>query len=262
VARSSLPLEGGVPVNVGTPPLGGRERLMKLLAINRALRHIAGWGMILFFMGLLTLIFSFLGSFFCAGLAGMMVGSVKFSRPRTIVLSFLAPLVLCSILVLGHTQIPHRQVVLLSGLSFGIFWFTYLIFRGVGWYERKSRQATPDLHTGPSSVLNREETLQKPQGSNPAPIPTARAVVEQWGLLSLHLLQGKWSCAGANGKAMSEQKVMEIEDERVLLTVSDAAGNISFHGKGQVSLSTHQGNMRLTIANSILDGSADTLVSI
>src|SRR5690242_19706389 len=105
---------------------------MKLLAIIRALRHFAGWGIILFFMGLLTLIFSFLGSFFCAGLAGMMVGSVKFSRPQTIALSFLAPLVLGSILFIGHTQLPGWQILLLSGLSLGIFWFTYLIFRGVG----------------------------------------------------------------------------------------------------------------------------------
>jgi len=234
---------------------------MKLLAINRALRHLAGWGIILFFIGLLTLIFSFLGSFFCAGLAGMMVGSVKFSRPQTLALSFLAPLVLCSILFIGHTQLPGWQILLLSGLSLGIFWFTCLIFRGVVWYERQGRQTTLEPHTG-SGVLKKEQTLQNSQGANPAPTPTARTVVEQWGLLSLKLLQGKWSCADFNGKATNEHKTMEIEDGRLLLTVSDAGGNISFRGKGEVSLSSHQGDLRMTIANSLLDGSADTLVSI
>lgn len=220
---------------------------MSLSAIKKALRYVVGWGTVIFFIGLLTLIFSFLGSFFCAGLAGMMVGSVKFSRSQTIALSLVAPSVLFGILRFGRTELLPGQIALLSGLSLGIFWLTYVVVRWVVWYEHKSKPANVGSRVGSSAAATNGQTLQK--------IPAAAS-----GELSLQILQGHWACA--NGKVTREQKLMVIDDERLLVKVSDSFGKVSFFGQGQVNLLNHKGSPCLTISSVILDSPSDTLVSI
>ena len=220
---------------------------MNTSAIKKALYYTAGWGMVLFFFGLLTLIFSFLGSFFCAGLAGMMVGSVKFSRLQTAALSLTAPAVLYGILRFGHTELLAGQIFLLAGLSFGIFWLTYIVVRLVVFYEHKTPPAPAGARNTVASSVNGEQKLKTyPQSTE----------------LSLPVLQGNWSCAANNGKMTREQKRMVIANEKLVLTVSDASGNVSFLGEGHVSLNNHQGQHRLMISRLILDSPADTLVSI
>src|SRR5262245_14882401 len=104
---------------------------MNALPIKTALRYVTGWSVIILFTGLLTLIFSFLGAFFCAGLAGMMVGSAKLPRWPSLALSLTFPAVLVTLLRTGGTELPSRQIMLLSLVCLGTFWVTWLLVRAV-----------------------------------------------------------------------------------------------------------------------------------
>jgi len=227
---------------------------MSASAIKTALRYVAGWGMTLLFVGLLTLIFSFLGAFFCAALAGMMVGSVKLPRWQTVVASLIAPAVLCAILRTGGAELLTRQLLVLSLLCLGIFWLTYLVIYAVVQYEHKALPAT--------AMRPGARKLEQAQGGAESGSTPASTVVRPWGELSLQLLQGKWSCAAGNGNSHAEQKLMEIEEERLVLTISDSAGKVSFLGKGEVRLSNHQPVGRLTVSDAVFGAADDTTVSI
>ena len=50
---------------------------MSSVPIKAALKHAAAWGIVVGFVSLLTIIFSFLGTLFCAALGGMMMGASK-----------------------------------------------------------------------------------------------------------------------------------------------------------------------------------------
>src|SRR6266853_6679234 len=115
---------------------------MNALAIKTAVRHIAGLATVIFFVVLLTVIFSFLGAFFCAALGGMMLGSVKLPRWQLGALSLAFPGVLFTVLRAGGTELLTKQILLLSVLCLGTFWLTYLVVRAVIWYERKDQPAS------------------------------------------------------------------------------------------------------------------------
>ena len=196
---------------------------MNALAVKTALRYVIGWGLIAFFAALLTFIFSFLGAFFCAGLTGMMLGSFKLPRWQTIALSFIFPAVLFLILRTGGAELLMRQVILLSVLCLGTFWLTYLLVHAVVRYERKDAQ----LAAG-SPVISRSVVRQSPDlsaGKDFYP-----------NCLTLQVLQGKWSCITRPVDLPREHKSMEIERERLLLTISDSMGKISFKGRGEVKI--------------------------
>jgi len=227
---------------------------MRATTIRAALRYFAGWGTAILFVVLLTLIFSFLGAFFCAALAGMMVGSVKLPRWQTIAVSLVSPAVLCSILRAGGAELLTRQLVLLSVLCLAIFWLTYLIIHAVVRYERKA-QPVGAVRAGERRVERQDSGAQRGAAAAAPAAPPC-------GELSLELLQGKWSWAGANGNSQQGQKLMEIEDERLLLTINDSAGKVSFLGKGEVRLSDPQPRGHLTISGTIFEAPDDTVVSI
>src|ERR1051326_4502643 len=94
---------------------------MNVPALKTVLRHLAGWGMVLLFTVLLTVIFSFLGAFFCAALAGMMLGSFKGSQGRTVTLSVIFPAVLFAVLRVGGAELLMNQVLMLTLLCLATF---------------------------------------------------------------------------------------------------------------------------------------------
>src|SRR5271157_4800368 len=89
--------------------------------------HIGGWCAITFFVLLLTFIFSFLGTIFCAVLAGMMLGAMKPHRWYSVPISLLFPVAICLVLRAMKADLPERQINLLSLLCLGAFWLAFFL---------------------------------------------------------------------------------------------------------------------------------------
>ena len=126
-------------------------------SLKTATRYVAGWMTVILFAGLLTFIFSFLGAFFCAALAGMMLGSFRLPRGQTITLSFTFPVVLFGVLRSSGSELLMKQVLLLAVLCLATFWVTYWIVRAVVSYEHKVQSgaaATHDVNGGARSAAH------------------------------------------------------------------------------------------------------------
>jgi hypothetical protein len=212
--------------------------------LKTATRYVAGWMIVIAFVGLLTFIFSFLGAFFCAALAGMMLGSFKLPRWQTLTLSFIFPAVLFGVLRSGGSELLMKQVLLLAVLCLATFWVTYWIVRAVVSYERKV-QCVAAVAEGQSG-----EALSPP---HPNGVPA--------GKLNLQVLQGKWSQVSSNQGSERERKYLEIRRQDLLLTIRDPAGKISFKGRGELQLHDNRTVPLLSISAGFPE-SDDTLVCI
>jgi len=202
---------------------------------------VAGWSTVILFAGLLTLIFSFLGAFFCAALAGMMLGSFKLPRWQTMALSFTFPAVLFGVLRSGGSELLMKQVLLLSVLCLGTFWLTYWIVRAVMFYERKGQSAATVTH----------DVSPSPPNHKAAPA----------GRLNLQVLQGKWWCISPSENSSRERKYLEIQRTNLLLTIRDSAGKINFTGRGELEFRENRTAPLLSISGA-LPPPDDTLVCI
>ena len=227
-----------------------------------ALRFVAGLATVIFFVVLLTTIFSFLGAFFCAALAGMMLGSVKLPRWNIAAVSLIFPAVLFGVVRAGAAELLLKQTMLLSVLCLSTFWFTYLVVRAVVVYERKGQPSSvsPPLArvNAPSGcdVLRERDTT--PECLSTPSVGFAQGQV----LLTLQSLQGKWSCPATGSNSHCEQKFMEIENDRLLLTVSDSNGKLRVLGEVAVTLNNPDSVRLLTAAAKSCHPTDDTLVSI
>jgi len=213
-------------------------------SLKAATRYVAGWITVFLFALLLTFIFSFLGAFFCAALAGMMLGSFKLPRWQTVVLSVTFPAVLFVVLRSGSSELLMRQVLLLSALCVGTFWFTYVIVRAVVWYEHKG-QATLAVSAGVEAGAS--------VPANPNGVLA--------GKLNLQVLQGRWWWVSPDQDSARERKYLEIQRENLLLTVRDPAGKISFKGSGELELRDGRSVPLLSISSGLPEPD-DTLVCI
>ena len=228
---------------------------MKAWALKTLLRYAVGWSTVVLFAVLLTFIFSFLGAFFCAALAGMMLGSFKVPRWQIAAVSGIFPAVLFALLRGGGAELRGSQVVVLSVLCFGTFWLTYFVVRAVVWYERKGQpnghSAKTASGTGPTKTFPPPTQVNGSAGvANPLPS----------GELNLAALQGKWSCNWAPPDLLREHKLLQIEQERLSLVIRDAGGKVKFHGSGEVKLQPATGGSLVSVSS--LWEPDDTLVCI
>jgi hypothetical protein len=234
---------------------------MSISGIKRAARYVTGLAIVVLFVVLLTTIFSFLGAFFCAGLAGMMLGSIKLPRGHVTSLSLVFPAVLFATLRIGGSELPMKQVLLLSTLCLATFWLTYLLVRAVMWYERRGQPAPPvavvAMTQAGAHVQPFDSSCDNSSGED-----QPEAVPGHQDQLSLEVLQGKWSCAADDRSSHREQKLMEIEQDKLVLTVSDSNGKVCFLGQGEVTLSNSHVVRFLTGAMNSRTSTDDTLVCI
>jgi hypothetical protein len=114
-----------------------------------------------FFVALLTVIFSFLGTFICAALAGMMMGAGRIRVLPSTVLSLLFPVVLVVTFRLSHTEIMAGHILLLALICLAVFWGLYGAIRALISTEQKSNPA----------VASHTETIVKAMACQIDPLP-------------------------------------------------------------------------------------------
>ena len=117
------------------------QRAMNAKTLGTVCGHVAGWCAIVSFVLLLTFIFSFLGTIFCAVLAGMMLGSMRPRRWHSVPISLLFPATIFLMLRAMKAELLERQIDLLSLLCLGAFWLTFLLAGVVVSAEQKARTA-------------------------------------------------------------------------------------------------------------------------
>src|SRR5689334_23944163 len=187
---------------------------MSLRPLKIAVQYLLGAVAIAFFVSLLTFIFSFLGTIFCAALAGMMLGAFKNLRWQSVPCSFLFPAVIVGVLRVTRAELAANQVLVLAVCAFGAFWLTYVAAAFLLAFERKSQPA-------------------RPVASIPQSHPEANRTR---GELSLGVLEGKWLFdTRANHHALPE-KVLEFKQQKVVLSVTEPGGGVNLVAECRVKL--------------------------
>lgn len=187
---------------------------MSLRPLKIAVQYLAGTVAIAFFVSLLTFIFSFLGTIFCAALAGMMLGAFKNLRWQSVPFSFLFPAVIVGVLHVSRAELAANQVLVLALCSFGAFWLTYVAAAFLLAFERKSQPAA-----GVASL--------------PQPQPAASPAQAE---LSLGVLEGKWLFDTPTNHHPLPEKVLEFKQQKLLLRVTEPGGTVSLVAECRVQL--------------------------
>jgi hypothetical protein len=206
-------------------------------------RYVGGWGLLIFFVGLLTSIFSFLGTFICAVLAGAMLGATRPGRGQSLAISLVFPATIFTLLRVSRAALADRQIGVLALLCFGAFWFTYAATWGVMALESKQRAANTT-----------------PSGARVARRPSRAGWPGQ--ALTLDVLQGKWLCQMPRLTGQVQEKLMEITGRKLTLRVTDGCGQVSLSSKAVLNLDTSTSPPRLTLSRPPDDSPGDLLVSI
>jgi hypothetical protein len=179
--------------------------------------YAAGWATIVFFVVLLTLIFSFLGTLICAALAGMMMGAARPPRWQSLALSLVFPVVISTVLRVSRAELHGSQILFLSLLCFALFWLIYTAIAALTCHERK-------------------QAVSLPAGVIPPADPALATAVAAGQELSLDILEGAWFAESVNFGAGSHRKKMIIERESLVLSLTDPGGRTSFCAKAQLKL--------------------------
>src|SRR5579859_5714182 len=114
---------------------------MNSAPLKTALKYAGAWSIVLVFVTLLTIIFSFLGTLFCAAIGGMMMGATKAAKKLSIAFSALCPGVLLATMRSQKTELPQNQVIVLAVLCLAAFWMLYLMSLCLVAYEKKDESA-------------------------------------------------------------------------------------------------------------------------
>lgn len=209
---------------------------MSLRPIKIAVQYLFGACAIAFFVTLLTLIFSFLGTIFCAALAGMMLGAFKNLRWQSLPFSFLFPAVIVGVLRATRAELAANQILVLALAAFGSFWLTYAAAACLLAFERKNQpalvaNASPNT-SPPTAVLASHRSgaeISPAVETQPSPsMPDSE--------LSLEVLEGKWLFERPLVHNGCPEKVLEISHENLVLSVTEQGGRVSLLARCRVKM--------------------------
>ena len=207
---------------------------MNALVFRTAGKYLAAWGAIVFFVVLLSLLFTFLGTITCAVLTGMMMGAFKGAKWFSVLVSVVFPAVIFGMARGAKVELTPQQIALLAALCFATFWVTYLVSAFVFFCEQKDRKSG-------------RRPVPVPQAASPAPgaevAATGHAAAapapESADLRrssSLDQLQGDWVWEAPGTGHSACRKVLHIREAKLELKGVDASGQITLLAKGDVTL--------------------------
>jgi len=188
---------------------------MSSLPIKTALKHLSAWSILIAFVALLTVIFSFLGTLFCAALGGMMMGATKASKALSFAFSVLCPGILMVTMKSQRTELAERQVVILATLCLAAFWLLYLMSLLLVAYEKSgsnsnSTVAAKNLGTANGAVV----------------IPALR----------LAELEGKWWSEISAIGGQNQKRILEIRAGAMALSTLGPDGRVCSRAQARLKL--------------------------
>jgi hypothetical protein len=203
---------------------------MSSLPIKTALKHLSAWSILIAFVALLTVIFSFLGTLFCAALGGMMMGATKASKALSFAFSVLCPGILMVTMKSQRTELAERQVLILATLCLAAFWLLYLISTLLAAYEK----------SGPNS----NSTLaEKNLGTTNGAVVTPA--------LRLAELEGKWWSEISAVCGQNQKRILEIREGAMALSTLGPDGRVCSRAQGRLKLEEVAATHALTTSSGV-----------
>ena len=199
--------------------------IMNPQRLKIAVTYLAGWGLAVFFVTLLSFIFSFLGTIFCAAVAGMMLGATRQARVLAIPTSVIFPGVIFALLRGMKSDLPLGQVTELAGACFAAFWLIFGLAVGLVACERKG-VATP-----PGASANRRASA----------IARTPGVINPSMRADLRDLDGRWLEEAVAAKLQASKKVLEIKRGQLELNQVERDGRARLLVRGEVRLDPWEG---------------------
>jgi hypothetical protein len=193
---------------------------MNLQRLKISITYLAGWAMAVFFVTLLSFIFSFLGTIFCAAIAGMMLGATRQARVLAIPTSIIFPAVIFALLRGMKSDLPLGKVTELAVACFGAFWLIFGLATALVACERKA-SATP-------SRVSRIRKTRAPSCITASSPPPTEAALGQ--------LDGRWLEDNGASRLQVPKKVLEIKRGQLKLNQVEQDGHSRLLVRGEVTL--------------------------
>ncbi len=214
---------------------------MNATPLRVAGRYLLAWALVIFFVVLLTFIFSFLGAIMCAVLAGMMLGAARLGRWHNVLASLIFPGAIFGVLRTARAELLDWQLAAVMALCFAAFWLTYFVASGLIFYEHKGQPGA-----------------SRPAAKAPTPVADQFPSED----LNLEALQGRWSCVAGGVNGNRTCKTMAIEREALVLSVADAKGRVRSRARAEIKILGAQDSRRLVLSSAWEQEAADFLISI
>ena len=189
-----------------------------------AVTYLAGWGLAVFFVSLLSFIFSFLGTIFCAAIAGMMLGTTRQARVLALPTSLIFPGVIFALLRGMKSDLSPSQVTELAAVCFGAFWLIFGLAVGLVACERKGGPTPAGV-----SANRRPGTIAKT--SNVTNASTGDGLGQ---------LDGRWLEAAVS-RLQASKRVLEIKRGQLELNQVERDGRARLLARGEVRLDPWEG---------------------
>ena len=233
----------------------GAPLAIKASPIKAAAQYAAGLVVAAFFVGLLSFTFSFLGTIFCATLAGMMLGALRTHKWQSIPVSLLFPLVIFILFKGMKTELSGRQVLLVAIACFSIFWVTYAVAAALFFFERKGQPAAGVPSQVQSATVAGSGSLAESSSARGAEGPKSN------GHLSLDMLEGAWSLEGTTA-AGSQNRRISINKGELTLSVCDSSSQARVLARARVQVCAAGSSPILLVCEPGAEAGSDTIVSI
>ena len=196
--------------------------------LKTVLEYVIGWCVVVFFVVLLTVIFSFVGTLICAALAGMMMGSVRFSCWRSCLVSLIFPGVIAAVLLGYRAELPAGQICILCLLCAGVFWATYGVMYALSYPATASSATSPaadEASSAASSAASQSATtVGVPIRDAVAPMEQAQTGLRTAAALKSEDLLGIWIEQSGTQHPSAYTRRLEIGKDRVVLSMVDPNG--------------------------------------
>ncbi len=225
---------------------------MNSRVLKQVVRYLVGWSVAIFFVVLLTLIFSFLGTIICAALAGMMIGAARLPRWQAFAISLIFPAVITGVLRTSGADLSDRQVLLLALLCFAAFWLIYAVVAAMMRVEGRQGAGASEK---PASRVRRSRAATGAVALAP---PDPAVAFGRLTGLGLAALEGRWHAEHNGHSTNGYERVLEIDKETLRLSLTTSTGQVSCSVCAQLKVATQ--DSRTTV--SVYCEDPETLISI
>jgi len=194
------------------------------------------FGVLVLLTGVVTVLFSYVGTICVAVLAGMMIGTLPRSIWLALRVGFVFPAVMLAMLQLWRVELEFPRQLMMGGLSFAMFWAVYLLTLGVMCLEARSGAAGEAA--GASSAgdsVGAEGTGRSEEGAGEiasglrdrSEDTPAIPIILQW-------LEGEWCCEVVDLEGRRCHKVFRVAGDQFSLAVTPANGDQSEAVRGHL----------------------------
>ena len=214
-----------------------------MLGIVIAGRNIGVGVALVFFVTLVTFVFSFLGTILCGAVVGMMVGSTKCWRWRFVLVSLVFPAAILASLHVRKSDLALRDSFLMSAVCFGVFWLTYFLAFGLFYLEKPAGRSSAGLAakeeaTAKQSQRARVENAGVDTSAAAAPLRATTASLAEPGLAEL---QGTWARETTAPDGRPCKAVIEFARGELALRIVGFDGQVRSVLRSDVKLERHDG---------------------